>query len=820
MNIVLLRALMISLILVLAGCGGGGSNDNDDDYSGLDSDSDGISDLNDSDDDNDGIADIDDAFDLDPSESLDTDNDGIGNNADTDDDGDGVADVDDACPLDATETTDTDGDGICDNSDPSSGIAQPQTLSRGVITAFGSIYINGVKYDTTNTEFVNGDLDDLPNAEQELDVGDIIWVSGTVNDDGVTGVADRVVYDVDLIGTASAIDPIAATVTVLGRVVQTNLETIFGDNFNLAELSDIALGDVLNISGFDQQDGSLLATRIDKEGPDSLPQFKVEGIVSAVDVTLSTLNIGNQMIDYTAVANGFSASVNQWVEVKGSLNNAGVLIASSIELESGQGNYALSGGYFDDDLAVETEISLEGVVSEYRDGSTFSINGYSVETNAETLYVGGDDSDIALGARLSVRGQRSSDGQTLIAARAYVRAPSNLEVEGTVAAINLAASTIEVAGITVLIQSTTQLEDETGVYRMFSIEQLAIGDYVDVNGQYDGAQLVAYRLERDSSDNDLDDYIGANTIINGEIYYSDDDGYLHNEAGEYHLDSDGNYSDYQDTDDYQDQNDDDRSGIKLEGIATQVGDSSLTLYGNMISYTATTVFEVNDRVVAQATFLSAVSSAPYVSVRALRSISGSLTALKVELESERDEHLSGTSSDNDDQYASYDFTVKGAVTAIDGSGISLNNGYNLLFDASTLYESYALVSQAQFIAAVNALNNPVVEVKALRNSTGQLIVTKVELESSDSEYDDSDNDDDSYGASEREFEGYGSIDSAGVTIQGIRIVFITTTYFELYDRQVEKAVFLAAVSGSDKFEVKTRVNSAGTYEALKIELDD
>lgn len=37
MNIVLLRALMISLILVLAGCGGGGSNDNDDDYSGLDS---------------------------------------------------------------------------------------------------------------------------------------------------------------------------------------------------------------------------------------------------------------------------------------------------------------------------------------------------------------------------------------------------------------------------------------------------------------------------------------------------------------------------------------------------------------------------------------------------------------------------------------------------------------------------------------------------------------------------------------------------------------------------------------------------------------
>jgi hypothetical protein len=60
----------------------------------------------------------------------------------------------------------------------------------------------------------------------------------------------------------------------------------------------------------------------------------------------------------------------------------------------------------------------------------------------------------------------------------------------------------------------------------------------------------------------------------------------------------------------------------------------------------------------------------------------------------------------------------------------------------------------------------------------------------------------------------------GVNIEGIRIEFIAITYFELFARQVEKAVFLSSVLGSGKVEVKTRLNNDGLYEALKIELED
>lgn len=83
----------------------------------LDSDLDGIVDVDDIDDDNDGVADSKDALPLDNTESIDTDGDGIGNNADTDDDGDGVTDSSDAFPLIASESKDSDGDGIGDNAD-------------------------------------------------------------------------------------------------------------------------------------------------------------------------------------------------------------------------------------------------------------------------------------------------------------------------------------------------------------------------------------------------------------------------------------------------------------------------------------------------------------------------------------------------------------------------------------------------------------------------------------------------------------------------------------------------------------------------------
>ncbi len=107
----------------------------------IDTDNDGISNIEDSDDDNDGTTDTQDDFPLNAQESSDTDQDGIGNNADTDDDNDGITDIEesslgtdpldrdtdedgvedsqDSFPTDPNESQDTDQDNIGDNADKS-----------------------------------------------------------------------------------------------------------------------------------------------------------------------------------------------------------------------------------------------------------------------------------------------------------------------------------------------------------------------------------------------------------------------------------------------------------------------------------------------------------------------------------------------------------------------------------------------------------------------------------------------------------------------------------------------------------------------------
>ena len=67
----------------------------------IDSDLDGIGNLEDQDDDNDQVFDVDDAFPLDATESVDTDGDGVGNNADLDDDNDNFTDEEEA--IDGTD---------------------------------------------------------------------------------------------------------------------------------------------------------------------------------------------------------------------------------------------------------------------------------------------------------------------------------------------------------------------------------------------------------------------------------------------------------------------------------------------------------------------------------------------------------------------------------------------------------------------------------------------------------------------------------------------------------------------------------------------
>ncbi len=76
--------------------------------------------------------------------------------------------------------------------DPGGGIGGSGMTSSGSISAFGSIFVNGVEYET-NGAMITVDGDSA--TEADLGLGMVVLVIGTVNDDGVTGTAEQVIFD-------------------------------------------------------------------------------------------------------------------------------------------------------------------------------------------------------------------------------------------------------------------------------------------------------------------------------------------------------------------------------------------------------------------------------------------------------------------------------------------------------------------------------------------------------------------------------------------------------------------------------------------------
>ena len=78
------------------------------------------------------------------------------------------------------------------------------TQITGVITGFGSVFINGVEYETDSAE-VSTD-DNAGASETDLHVGMVITLNGEVNEDGITGNASSIHYDEQLKGPLDSID--------------------------------------------------------------------------------------------------------------------------------------------------------------------------------------------------------------------------------------------------------------------------------------------------------------------------------------------------------------------------------------------------------------------------------------------------------------------------------------------------------------------------------------------------------------------------------------------------------------------------------------
>jgi len=272
----------------------------------------------------------------------------------------------------------------------------------GTVSGFGSVIVNGVKFDDRDAR-VSDDAG-RPRTLGELAIGMLVEIDGRIADDGVTGTADRVRIASELCGTIDSIDAATGRFGVMGTTVQTGTATVFPDVRGLAGL---ALGATVEVHGFVDVGASLLrAARIDIPPASETPSpCKLRGTIIARDGD-GTFRVGGLQIDPRGakVSNGTvgGLQVGQAVRLEGTTPpRSGTWRPDELAVLAGAG------------AAVGIHARLEGTITSFRSLADLQVAGVPVDASGATLTDGLRPSQLRDGRRVRVTGVTAAGGRVI-----------------------------------------------------------------------------------------------------------------------------------------------------------------------------------------------------------------------------------------------------------------------------------------------------------------------------------------------------------------------------------------------------------------------
>ncbi len=346
-------------------------------------------------------------------------------------------------------------------------------FASGPITGFGSVIVNGVRFDDSSAQVLDGD--GVTRSRDGLRLGMTVEIDGTDIGD-TTGVATRIRYDSDLLGDIdAAVDASSGGFTLLGQRVLVDSATVFDES--VGGLAALRKGQTLEVYAvFDPAAGSYRATRVGPAAAGATPH--VRGLVAQADTSAHTLRIADISYSYGA-ASGVPADIGAGQYVRLNL---------STSAPSG-GRYAVQA--FGTAVAMPPDSdkgSLKGLITSFVSARSFSVNGRPVDASAATFSNG--TAGLAVGVRVAVDGAVRSG--TLKATQVGIvsdtqQGNQTFELHGAITAVNAAQKTFTLRGITV----STARSDL--VYANGTAAALAAGSQVGVKGKLssDGLRIDA-----------------------------------------------------------------------------------------------------------------------------------------------------------------------------------------------------------------------------------------------------------------------------------------------------------------------------------------
>ncbi len=424
---------------------------------------------------------------------------------------------------------------------------------RGPVTGFGSVIVNGVAYQTGSASI---EIDDQAGGEGELEIGQIVEIvaRGTV--------ATRIRYDAELEGPVESVNVEGSSFVALGVTVMVAGTTVFegvtletlaaGDRVEISgefdgsgvlhaayverdvsvstevelkgtvEAHDAATqqfrlrsltvdysaaardpsglvienGQYVEVEG--QLSGSvLLATEVELEdrsedfesGDEAVIEGFIGQVLSSTQFTLAQLTVRH---DSSTEFDGGSAAdirANVRVEVEGMIDAAGVLVADEIE--------------FDDADRRELRIEIDGP-AEAVGSDSITVLGITASVRSDTVVRDERDENDRL------RASQIQPGD-YVRIRAYIDAGAVVagrierdEAEDVVVLVapldstDEAAAMVVVRGTSVDVSAASFTQGDEDISRSEFFARAAAGDFVEVEGTYDGSIVTAIEVELDN----------------------------------------------------------------------------------------------------------------------------------------------------------------------------------------------------------------------------------------------------------------------------------------------------------------------------------
>ena len=298
---------------------------------------------------------------------------------------------------------------------------------------------------------------------------------GDVNANSTSGTLESITLITDIKGIVTSINPL----TIMDQNILSTADTVL---VNLNAVSDLLVGDSVEVSGYINQDNSLQVSRIEKEMTLSL--WKLRGYVTAVTGS-SSFN----MADLNILSNGLTPTCT----------NNNIVVGDFLEVEATVDGSFSTGQPLTTLTALECQSPdidptpegiipavIEGFVSLVFDPPTplvFMLNDIRVETDSETIFDNGETEHIDLGVNIEAQGLLDSDTGTMIASkirflqhRVKIKAPlSNKDI--------VLGQSITILGNQFLATPQTRDDDLILANGLVSDRQVEIRGFVDSSGQ-------------------------------------------------------------------------------------------------------------------------------------------------------------------------------------------------------------------------------------------------------------------------------------------------------------------------------------------------